>query len=68
MTIVSSLPACLAQIYRTEGVQGLYKGATLSIAKAAPASAVTLTVYEFVAAQLLALAVVKTNSAERVHY
>lgn len=55
-TIVTSLSACLAQIYRREGLRGLYKGATLSIVKAAPASGVTLTVYEFVSARLIALA------------
>ena len=57
-TIIRSLPDCLAQIYRTEGLRGLYKGSTLSIVKAAPAAAVTLAVYEFVSGYLLALAAV----------
>lgn len=56
LTMVKSLPACLGDIYRREGMRGLYKGASLSIVKAAPASAITLTVYEFVAARLLLLA------------
>ena len=45
---VKSLPACLAQIYRREGVRGLYKGSLPSVLKAAPSAAVTFTAYEFV--------------------
>ena len=45
---VKSLPACLAQIYRREGLRGLYKGSLPSVLKAAPSAAVTFTAYEFV--------------------
>lgn len=56
ITVVTSLPACLAEIYRREGLRGLYKGSSLSILKAAPASAITLTIYEFLAVRFIALA------------
>ena len=35
-----------AQIVQHEGVRGLYKGYLTSVAKAAPASAITFTVYK----------------------
>ena len=50
-----SLPRCLAQIYRTEGVRGLYKGSTPSILKAAPAAAVTFSAYELALRSLLSM-------------
>lgn len=53
LTVVRSLPGCIMQIYSREGLKGLYKGASLSIVKAAPASAITLTVYEFLAIRLI---------------
>ena len=49
VSVIESLPRCIMQIYSREGLRGLYKGASLSIVKAAPASAITLTVYEFLA-------------------
>ena len=49
VSVIESLPRCIMQIYAREGFRGLYKGASLSIVKAAPASAITLTVYEFLA-------------------
>lgn len=36
----------LLQIYRKEGVRGWYRGLTVSLVKAAPASAITMYVYE----------------------
>ncbi|KAJ0427189.1 mitochondrial carrier domain-containing protein [Aspergillus carlsbadensis] len=36
----------MAMIYRTHGVRGLYRGLTVSLFKAAPASAVTMWTYE----------------------
>jgi solute carrier family 25 thiamine pyrophosphate transporter 19 len=43
----SSLPKALAQIWRSEGLGGLYKGALPSVLKAAPQAAVTFSGYEF---------------------
>ena len=48
-----SLPGCLSQIYRTEGLRGLYKGSAPSIIKAAPAAAVTFSAYEMALRALL---------------
>lgn len=48
-----SLSGCLAQIYRTEGLRGLYKGSLPSIIKAAPAAAVTFSAYELALRMLL---------------
>lgn len=44
---MSSLQTVLVQIYRNEGIKGLYKGSSLSILKAAPAAAITFAAYEF---------------------
>ena len=44
---MSSLQTVLVQIYRKEGIKGLYKGSSLSILKAAPAAAITFAAYEF---------------------
>ena len=57
---VTSLPACLAGIYRREGLAGLYKGSVPSLIKAAPAAAITFTVYETV---LGLMAAAQTQSA-----
>ena len=50
-----SLPACLANIYRREGVRGLYKGSIPSIIKAAPAAAVTFSAYEVALRAILSM-------------
>ena len=42
---VRSLRACVHSIYASEGVAGFYKGALPSVAKAAPAAAVTFMAY-----------------------
>ena len=47
------LMTCLADIYHREGVAGLWKGSVPSIAKAAPAAAITFTAYEAIIALLL---------------
>eukprot|EP00898_Chlorokybus_atmophyticus_P003660 jgi/Chlat1/4295/Chrsp29S04559 len=39
---------CITTIYAKEGLGGLYKGAVPSLIKAAPAAAITLTVYEMI--------------------
>ncbi|GAB4822585.1 hypothetical protein N2152v2_009631 [Parachlorella kessleri] len=46
--VCRSLPALIRDIYRREGLRGLYKGALPSIIKAAPAAAVTFAAYEVV--------------------
>ena len=51
--LVKSPPGCLPNIYRTEGVRGLYKGALPSIMKSAPAAAVTFATYELCLRTLL---------------
>ena len=43
---LTSLPACLSSIYVREGLRGLYKGSIPSLVKAAPAAAITFSVYE----------------------
>lgn len=43
------------QIYRTEGLRGLYKGSVPSIIKAAPVAAVTFTAYEMALRALLSI-------------
>ena len=57
---LTSLPACLASIYGIEGLRGLYKGAVPSLIKAAPAAAITFTVYEAVLGCLVAMRVAPT--------
>jgi len=59
---VMSLPACLAQMYSSEGLRGLYKGSLPSILKAAPSAAVTFTAYEFVLGALTAFWADRANS------
>jgi len=44
-----------------EGLRGLYKGSSLSILKAAPSSAITLTIYEFLAIRFIAMAEQRRN-------
>jgi solute carrier family 25 thiamine pyrophosphate transporter 19 len=51
---VRSLRACVAEIFAREGAAGFYKGAVPSVAKAAPAAAVTFFVYELVVGALAA--------------
>ena len=55
---LTSLPACLASIYGREGIRGLYKGAVPSLIKAAPAAAITFSVYEAVLGCVVAMQVV----------
>jgi solute carrier family 25 thiamine pyrophosphate transporter 19 len=50
------LLSCLGDIYRREGLAGLWKGSVPSIIKAAPAAALTFTAYEAVVAWMLAAA------------
>ncbi len=57
---VRSIPACLAGIWRREGLRGLYKGALPSVLKAAPSAAVTLTAYEYLVGLLAAWAASST--------
>jgi solute carrier family 25 thiamine pyrophosphate transporter 19 len=59
-----SLGQCLGDIWRREGVRGLWKGSVPSVVKAAPAAAVTFVAYEAVAAWLLAAATA-ANAASR---
>lgn len=47
-----SLAHCLAQIFRNEGLSGLWKGSLPSIVKAAPSAAITFTAYESIASWL----------------
>ncbi|KAK9845387.1 hypothetical protein WJX81_005301 [Elliptochloris bilobata] len=58
-----SLPACLARIWATEGLRGLYKGVLPSIIKAAPSAAVTLSAYEFFLGYLAAAAEKRSERA-----
>ncbi len=51
---LKSLSTCLAEIYRNEGVRGLWKGSMPSIIKAAPNAALTFVAYEAIVAALLA--------------
>ena len=51
---LTSLPACLSGIYAREGLRGLYKGSIPSLIKAAPAAAITFSVYEAVLGVLAA--------------
>jgi solute carrier family 25 thiamine pyrophosphate transporter 19 len=53
---VRSLGGCLREILAREGLGGFYKGALPSIAKAAPAAAVTFACYDFFMRMLLAQA------------
>ena len=59
---VTSLPACLAKMYSSEGLRGLYKGSLPSILKAAPSAAVTFTAYEFVLGALTVFWADRANS------
>ncbi|KAG2436648.1 hypothetical protein HXX76_006176 [Chlamydomonas incerta] len=51
-----SLAQSLVDIYRTEGVLGLWKGSVPSIIKAAPSAAITFAAYDAVLAWLLVVA------------
>lgn len=51
-TVAEGLLQTVQGILRKEGVQGLYKGVTPSLIKAAPAAAVVFVVYEVIVAQL----------------
>jgi len=53
-SVTKSLGRCLYNIWKHEGLRGLYKGATPSILKAAPQAAVTFSVYELVLRKLQA--------------
>jgi solute carrier family 25 thiamine pyrophosphate transporter 19 len=52
--VTKSLSTCLAEIYRQEGMRGLWKGSVPSIIKAAPNAALTFVAYEVFIAFLLA--------------
>ena len=60
---MTSLPAALRSIYAREGLRGLYKGAGPSLIKAAPAAAITFTVYEAVLGCLVAMQVAPPGRA-----
>ncbi|KAF2750979.1 mitochondrial deoxynucleotide carrier [Sporormia fimetaria CBS 119925] len=53
--VYSGVLQTLTHIWRNEGRRGLYRGLTVSLIKAAPASAVTMWTYERVMAALLAM-------------
>ncbi|KAG2424069.1 hypothetical protein HYH02_015248 [Chlamydomonas schloesseri] len=58
-----SLAQSLVDIYRTEGVLGLWKGSVPSIIKAAPSAAITFTAYDAVLAWLLVVAGEQSSKA-----
>ena len=47
MPVYAGITGAATTIFRSEGIRGLYKGLGVSIVKAVPLSAITMTTYEW---------------------